>query len=143
MLGVTWSLNMKRLTNACARFEASQEAASSLMVKKTALEILSDFQKAAPVDPGSFRAGWAPYLLQEGGPGVEGGDSSAAAEGRASGEIEEGEENGVLSLVIGNGVAYGEALEDGRSPQAPAGFHQSIVDRHAADLGGTEVEFQR
>ena len=91
MLGVTWSLNMKSLTNAFARFEASQEAASSLMVKKTALEILSDFQKAAPVDTGRFRAGWSPYLLQEGFPVVEGGDSSAAAEGRASGEIEEGE----------------------------------------------------
>jgi hypothetical protein len=111
-------------------------ADSSIVVRKESTDILHEFQVAAPVKLGRFRAGWSSYLIHTGlHPLVEGPDAIAVAEGRALGKFQERLDNpNGPSISIVNGVHYGPDLEAGASGQADAGFHEAIIARHQANL---------
>jgi hypothetical protein len=108
------------------------------VVRKAALRVDQVVVMGTPVDTGRARGGW---ILTIGKPSSEGppdtpldpgGGSAMAQAVSASKGFKAGK--GVLgSIFITNNVEYIQALEDGRSAQAPAGMVKQGVDA-GADL---------
>lgn len=119
-------------------------------VKRISLGVVAELKKASseggtPVDTGWARANWVPSI---GAPheGTVGERPPKAEEGRAQVQADDSASvAGVAEVAarytlnrgpvfISNNVPYIQALNDGHSKQAPAGFVQAAVIR-AAELG--------
>jgi hypothetical protein len=95
---------------------------SEARVKKVALAAYREINKSSPVDKGTFRANWVAS--------IDTPDRSADLE-KTSADVNEAVTtatavitNGArlgTTVVISNAVPYAGKLEDGYSPQAPAG----------------------
>jgi hypothetical protein len=95
---------------------------SEARVKKVALAAYREINKTSPVDKGTFRANWVAS--------IDTPDRSADLE-KTSADVSEAVTtatavitNGArlgTTVVISNAVPYAGKLEDGYSPQAPAG----------------------
>ncbi len=133
---ITVKLNTETLKAAIKAAESTAGEAAGVVMRTTAANILHDFQLEAPVKSGRFRAGWSVFLIDTGlHPLIEGPDAIAVAEGRLLGSFHDKTQNSLKpSLTIRNGVTYGPDLEAGRSIQADRGFHERIIERHAAAL---------
>jgi len=98
------------------------ERASDARVKKVALAAYREINKGSPVDKGTFRANWVASL--------DGIDRSVDLEKtsadvaetitKATAVITSGTKVGT-TVYISNSVPYAGKLEEGYSPQAPAG----------------------
>ncbi len=133
---ITVHLNTLKLEKAMKAASLTAAVASGVVVRTTAANILHDFQMEAPVKTGRFRAGWSVYLIETGLHAlVEGPKAKEVAEGRLLGSfIDKTQSPTRPSIAIRNGVTYGPDLEGGKSIQADEGFHQRIIERHAAAL---------
>jgi hypothetical protein len=101
---------------------------SESRVKKVALAAYREINKSSPVDKGTFRANWVASTdtidrssdLSKTAKDVNGAVTAATA------VITNGAKLGT-TVYISNGVPYAGKLEDGYSPQAPAGVVSPAV----------------
>jgi hypothetical protein len=90
-----------------------------------ALDVHGNLVEATPVDTGHARINWTPTVAAPARGEIEGADPSSAVDpvvalGPASpGDI----------MFITNNVPYIRRLNEGSSPQAPAGFVEKAVER--------------
>lgn len=107
------------------------------MVRATALAVDQAVVLATPVDKGRARSNWLVELdaparttIEAYSPGQKGSTSeantaAALAQGRATVAAYDGNRN--KSIAISNNLSYIDALNNGKSQQAPAGFVDKAV----------------
>lgn len=138
---IRFRVDEKKLSEAIVEGARIKHAQTARVMRRTVVGILRDFQMEAPVLHGRFRAGWSPFLIQEGVSPQEGPNAKLVALGRSEGSFTDGthdhdrlRKDWKPRITVVNGVFYGEDLEKGRSPQAPAGFHRAILGRWTEHL---------
>lgn len=115
--------------------------AMSRGVAKLTLDITANLIEDTPVDTGWARANWVPSI---GRPtrGVEGSRENVTRSRQEAGQARvlgfDIRRTGIVYVT--NNVPYIEALNDGSSSQAPAGFVETDIDRAAAGLRGRNLE---
>lgn len=126
------------VNEALQQYVSAVEDGKSKAVRLTALSIVSQAQKATPVDTGRARAGWSVGVRAAGGTPTIGrrksDDPLAVAQGEASGFGQMIDNENQTTFIAVNGVRYTPYLEAGYSDQAPYGFLRQIMDRHADKL---------
>lgn len=126
------------VNEALQQYVSAVEDGKSKAVRLTALSIVSQAQKATPVDTGRARAGWSVGVRTAGGTPTIGRrksvDPLAVAQGEASGFGQMIDNENQTTFIAVNGVRYTPYLEAGYSDQAPYGFLRQIMDRHADKL---------
>lgn len=126
------------VNEALQQYVSSVEGGKGKAVRLTALSIVSQAQKATPVDTGRARAGWSVGVRAAGGTPTIGRrksvDPLAVAQGEASGFGQMIDNENQTTFIAVNGVRYTPYLEAGYSDQAPYGFLRQIMDRHADKL---------
>ena len=112
---MTFSSDMDR---ACINIERASDA----RIKKVALAAYREINKNSPVDKGTFRANWVASLdTIDRSVGLEKTTADMAeAVTKATAVITSGVKVGT-TVYISNSVPYAGKLEEGYSPQAPAG----------------------
>jgi hypothetical protein len=89
-----------------------------------ALEVHGNLVEATPVDTGHARINWTPTLVAPSRVEIPGADPGAAVDPVAAlGPASPGD-----AMVIANNVPYIRRLNEGSSPQAPAGFVEKAVE---------------
>ena len=110
------------------------------LVTRITLDVTADLITHTPVDTGWSRANWVPRIGQP----FEGTAGDRPARGTTvSGTVEQAAgQSAVLAYKLSKGlvhvtnnVPYIEALNDGHSPQEPAGFVQRAIARALQDVG--------
>lgn len=92
---------------------------AGVIIRKVALQAVQGVVQMSPVDTGRFRGAWQ---LQVGGPpSGEGTPDRGGQATVARAEAALARMQGAQSVWITNTVPYAQELEDGHSPQAPAG----------------------
>jgi hypothetical protein len=124
------------------RAEFLERQAPDILVRKAGLAILSGVIQATPVDEGRARSNWlvginAPRreevdAFNPGSDGSTGGANARAAQ--ASGSQVIAAVSGDDDLWLSNNLPYINALADGSSPQAPAGWVEDVIDAVAAEI---------
>lgn len=109
-----------------AKFAKKAKLAPSLVVRKTAIDMLSSVIRMSPVDTGTFRGNWhiAKGVLDKNvlnGTDMDGGRTLLAGV-TALGDLKPGE-----TVFIINNLPYSIPLEYGHSKQAPAGMVRITV----------------
>ena len=114
--------------------QAMMEGAGRVLVKATAeealglaLDIHGNLVEATPVDTGHARINWIPTTGAPATHEVDGGGTSAPDPTAAFAAAPPG-----APLYVTNNVPYIRKLNEGSSPQAPAGFVEKAV-REAVD----------
>ena len=101
------------------------------------LHLTDELAVATPVDTGFARASWRPTSGSPGpetpeNPGRSGGDPQAAAATQAAKQQAARAAFGAVPRIndkfITNNADYINELNAGKSPQAPAGFVQGVID---------------
>ena len=110
------------------------------LVTRITLDINADLIMHTPVDTGWARANWVPRIGQpfEGTSGTRpaaGSTFSGGAEQAAGQAAVLGYKLSKGLVHVTNNVPYIEALNDGHSPQEPAGFVQRAIARALQDVG--------
>jgi hypothetical protein len=89
-----------------------------------ALEVHGNLVEATPVDTGHARVNWTPTVAAPARAEIEGADPSSAVDPVAAfGPASPGD-----AMFITNNVPYIRRLNEGSSPQAPAGFVEKAVE---------------
>jgi hypothetical protein len=106
------------MNRACVNMQNVSEA----RVKKVALAAYREINKSSPVDKGTFRANWVASIDTPDRSADLSKTSKDVSESvtKATAVITNGAKLGT-TVVISNAVPYAGKLEDGYSPQAPAG----------------------
>ena len=96
--------------------------ASESRIKKVALAAYREINKTSPVDKGTFRANWVASIdtIDRSSDVSKTAKDVNEAVTAATAVITNGAKLGT-TVYISNGVPYAGKLEDGYSPQAPAG----------------------
>jgi hypothetical protein len=116
------------------------ENATADSVKKLVTDITADLIEQTPVETGWARANWIPGLDQPEGTEPVGDETS----------VDEGaQQQGIAEIITGytidkdafifNNVPYIERLNDGQSPQAPAGFVDSIIEKRVSEANERKI----
>lgn len=108
----------KRFSKFVDNFIRESGEGANRAVRRVGLQVFRDIALLTPVDTGRARAGWFPAIEGLGGKTPGGGESSAVAEGRSAGSLEEEP----LKVTAVNAVKYVPFLEFGHSAQAPSGM---------------------
>lgn len=115
------------------------EPAVTKAVKKLVLDIAADLAAATPVDTGWAWNNWIPSL-----------DSPALTAAGSRGAVDSGpRQRGIAQVAtaedlfrmiyITNNVPYIEALNEGHSSQAPAGFVEEILNRRVDEFNRRQL----
>ena len=109
-----------------AKFAEKAKLAPALVVRKTAIDMLSSLVRMSPVDTGTFRGNWhisLGALDKNVSTGTDkSGDTTLAAGISALQNVTPGE-----SVFLINNLPYAIPLEYGHSKQAPAGMVRITV----------------
>lgn len=132
------SIEVKRVINLL-------EADAERRIKKLVLDVAANLVEMTPVDTGWARANWVPSIGQS---YIGGGDEFKTREERAAnvGRARSAADAGTAAVLgyrlqmgaiyVTNNVPYIEDLNEGSSPQAPAGFVQIAIDKAVVMNGG-------
>ena len=106
-------------------------------VRKVTLDLTAELVRETPVDTGWARNNWVPRVGRpETEPVGAPGNPGPGAAARSAGEAQVlGYRLGQGSVFVTNNVPYIEALNDGHSPQAPAGWVQRAIRRVLSAVG--------
>lgn len=141
--------NLDEFSRRMTVIAASVELGAERIVRKCVLTIDQAVVMATPVDTGRARSNWTvsrgspstrtrqPYAAGA-GLGVEEGANAQAAINQGASEVAEYK----LSdgpIYVSNSLPYIEALNDGHSAQAPAGFVQEAVQVGVQAVRGARI----
>lgn len=119
--------DLRSFANKMRDISSAIEHAAGEMTRRTAVAVDTAVVMATPVDTGRARANWQAGI----GAPVEGttedvSESGAGAIAEASSKIAGYKGGSVIHIT--NNLPYIQALNDGHSAQAPAGFVEHAVD---------------
>jgi hypothetical protein len=115
------------------------ERATTHAVRKLVLDIEADLREQTPVDTGWAAANWIPSLDIPVTSPVGSRDSvDVSAQQRGIATIATAPDL-FRVIYITNNVPYIEALNNGHSPQAPAGYVEDILNRRVDEFNRRQI----